>query len=81
MWGKTGSSTDDMSTKYKDIITPFVLNTVLQHVGMSWIIKAIKQLEHDMDKHNSYWIIGGSWYNIYICKNYMKKCLRNLLEM
>ena len=34
-----------------------------------------------MDKNNPYWITGGSWYNKYVCKNYMKQCLNNLLEM
>ena len=35
---QTGLSMDDMNTKYKDTTTSFVLNTVLHHVGMSWII-------------------------------------------
>ena len=35
---------DDMNTKYKDILTSFVLNTFLHHVGMSWIIKTKKKL-------------------------------------
>ena len=29
---------DNMNTTYQDIITSFVLNTVLHHVGMLWII-------------------------------------------
>ena len=72
---------DNINKKYKNIITSFVLNTVLHHVGMSWIIKTNKHLEYDTDKHNSYWIAGGPRYNISICKNYMEKCLKNLLEM
>ena len=36
---ETVLSMDNMNTKYKDIITSFVLNTVLHHVGMSCIIK------------------------------------------
>ena len=63
---------DDMNNKYKDIITSFVLNTVLRHVSMSWIFETNKQLDYDMDKHNSDWIKGGPCYNIYICKNYME---------
>ena len=43
---------DDINTKYKDIITSFVLNKILQHVGMSWIIETNKQMKYDMDKHN-----------------------------
>ena len=35
---------DNMNTKYKDVITSFVLNTVLHHVGMSWIIEINKHL-------------------------------------
>ena len=44
---------DNINTKYKDIITLFVLNTVLHHVSMSRIIETNKQLRYYMDKHNS----------------------------
>ena len=56
---ETGSSMNNMNTNYKYIITSFVLNEVLDHVGMSWIIETHKQLKYDMDKHNTYWIAGG----------------------
>ena len=49
---KTGLSMYNMDTEYKDIINSFVLNTVLHHVCMPWTIKANKELEYDMDKHN-----------------------------
>ena len=42
---QTGLSMDNMNTKYKDIITLFVLDTVLHHVGMLWITEANKHLE------------------------------------
>ena len=45
-------SMDNMNTTYQDIITSFVLNTVLHHVGMSWIIETNKHLEYDTDKNN-----------------------------
>ena len=35
---ETGLYMDSMNTKYKDIITSFLLNTLLHHVGISWII-------------------------------------------
>ena len=35
---------------------------------MSWIIETDKHLEYDIDKHNSYWITGGTWYNTCNCK-------------
>ena len=54
-------SMDNMNTTYQDIFTLFVLNTVLQHVGMLQIIETYEQLKYDMDKHNSYLMTGGSW--------------------
>ena len=44
---------DILDTTYQDIITTFVLNTMLHHVGMLWIIETHEQLQYDMDKHNS----------------------------
>ena len=41
---ETGLSMKNMNTNYKYIITSFVLNTVLHHVGMSWIIKKNQHL-------------------------------------
>ena len=58
----------NMKTNYKNIITSFMLNTVLHHVGMLWIIATHEQLKYDIDKHNSYWMTGGTWYNTSICK-------------
>ena len=72
---------DKMNTTYQDIITLFVFNTMLHHVGMLWVIETNQHLKYDMDKHNSYWMIGGPWYNTYICKNYMETCLNHSLEM
>ena len=59
---------DNMNNTHQDIITSFVLNKVLQHVGMLWIIRTNQNLEYDMDKRNSYWMTGGTWYNTYICE-------------
>ena len=35
---------DNLDTTYQDIITTFVLNKVLHHVGMLWIIETHEQL-------------------------------------
>ena len=56
-----------------------MFNAVLHHVGMSWIIETNKTFEYDMGKHHSDWITGVTWYNTFICKKYMEKCLMNLL--
>ena len=72
---------DNMNTTYQYIITSFVLNKVLHHVCMLWIIETKQHLEYDMYKHNSYCVTGGPWYNTSICKNYTETCLKNSLEM
>ena len=41
-----------MNTTYEDITTTFVLNTMLHHVGMLWIIETHEQLQYDMDEKN-----------------------------
>ena len=63
-----GLSMNNMNTKYKYIITSFLLNTLLHHVVMSWIIETHNQLKYDMDKNNPNWITVGPWYNTSICK-------------
>ena len=72
---------DKMNTTYQDIITLFVFNTMLHHVGMLWVIETNQHLKYDMDKHNSYWMISGPWYNTYICKklhgNLFESFIRN----
>ena len=58
---QTGLYMYNINTNYKDIVTVFVLNTVLHHVDMPSIIETQKELKYDMDKHNPYWITGGPW--------------------
>ena len=45
-----------------------MLNKVLHHVVMSWIIETNLHLEYDIDKHNPDWITCGPWYNTSTCK-------------
>ena len=72
---------DIINTTYQDIITLFVLNTMLHHLYMLWIIETQEQLKYDIEKHNSDWMTLGQWCNTYICKNYMEMCLRDSLEV
>ena len=57
-----------LETNYQEIITTFVLNTMLHHVGMIWMIENHEDLKYDMEIQNSYWRTGGPWYNTYMCK-------------
>ena len=59
---------DIMNTTYHNIITTSVLDTMLHHAGILWIIETHEHLQYDIDKHNSEWISGGPWYNPSICK-------------
>ena len=64
----TGISMKNINTNYNDIITQFLLNTMLHHVGMLWKIETNQQLKYDIYKHNPDWITRGPWYNTSICK-------------
>ena len=59
---------DNINTPYQDIITTFLSNKMLHHVGMLWIIENHKKLKYDRDEQNSDWLSGGTWYNTSICK-------------
>ena len=50
-----------LETDYQEIITTFVLNIMLHHVGMIWIIENHEDLEYDMKSQHSYWMPGGPW--------------------
>ena len=79
--GKTGLSVKN--TNYKDMITKFLLNIVLQNVFMSWIIETNQKLKYDIDKHNLDWTTRGLWYNTSICKKLhgtvFEKYIRNTI--
>ena len=76
---ETGPPMNNKNINQKDIITSFVLNTWLHHVGMSWIIETHEKLKYGKYKHNQDWITGGPRYNTSICKNYMEHYLSNIL--
>ena len=54
---------------YDKIITKFVLNTMLHHVVMSWIISSIQEMEYEINSNINHldWLNKGPWYNKNIC--------------
>ena len=54
---------------YDEIITKFVLNSILHHVGMSWIISSNQEMEYEMNTKNNHldWLNKVLWYNKNIC--------------
>ena len=65
------------------MINKFVLNTVLHHVGLSWIISSNKQMKDDIKENNTYRVNKGPWYNTYICSKLhaaiSECCIRNTI--
>ena len=47
------------------MITKFLLNAILHHVGMSWIISSNNEMKYGIDEINHQdWLKKGPWYNI-----------------
>ena len=51
------------------MITPFMMNSMLHHVGMSWIISSKKEMDYDnfSNHENVGWFETGPWHNKNIC--------------
>ena len=61
-------SKNSSSCVFDEVITKFLLDAILHHVGMSWIIRPNKEMNYDMDENNHQdWLNKGPWYNTYIC--------------
>ena len=54
---------------YDEVITQFVLNEMLHHVDMSWIISSKKEMDYDnfTNIKKLEWFDTGPWYNKNIC--------------
>ena len=65
---ETGSDSKTNSWVFDEVITKFLLNAILHHVGMSYIISSNKEMNYEMDKNNHQdWLNKGPWYNTSIC--------------
>ena len=71
---------DILDINYQEIIITFVLNIILQNVGMLRIIENHEELKYDMDIQNSDWLTGGPWYNTSICKKLHGKLLEGFIK-
>ena len=50
------------------MITKFVLNEILHHMGMSWIICSNEEMLYEMDESNNLdWLNKVTWYKKSIC--------------
>ena len=56
------------TSTFEEMITKFVLNATLYHLGMSWIIRSNEEMEYEIDESNHHdWFNKGPWYNTSIC--------------
>ena len=52
----------------EEMITKFVLNEILYHVGMSWIICSSEKIKYEIEESNhTDWLNKVPWYNTAIC--------------
>ena len=50
------------------MITKSVLNAILYHVGMPWIISSNDEMKYEIDESNHQDLLNkGLWYNTDIC--------------
>ena len=65
---ETGLDLKTSSLIFDEITTKSLLNAILHHVGMSWIIIPNQEMNYEMDENNHQdWLNKGPWYNISIC--------------
>ena len=54
---------------YDKMMTPFAMNSMLNHVGMSWMISSKKEMDYEnfSNHENVGWFETGTWHNKNIC--------------
>ena len=53
---------------FDEMITKFVLNSILHHFGMSWIFSSNKEMKYETEENNHQdWLDKVPWYNKSIC--------------
>ena len=62
---KTGLDSETSFTwVYDKIVTKFLLNAMLNHVDMSWIISSNQEMKYEINESNNlYWLKKCPWYN------------------
>ena len=68
------------NSTFEEIITKFVLNTILHHVGMSWIICSNAEMKYKMDKSNHPNQLNKvTWYNTDTCSKLQGKLFEDFI--
>ena len=63
------------------MITKCVLNEILHHVGMSWIICSKNEMLYEIKENKHlYWFNKGPWYNTAICSKFQGKVFADFIK-
>ena len=63
------------------IITKFVLNSILHHVGMPWIICSNNKMFYEIEENDHPdWFNTGPWYNTSICSKLHGKLFEDFIR-
>ena len=66
----------------EEMITNFLLNAILHHVGMSWIICSNKKMKYEIDKSkHPDWLNKSTWYNIEIFSKLHRKLFEDFTTL
>ena len=67
-------------TLLEEMINKFVLNVILHHVGMSWIISSKNEMLYKIEESNHpYWLNKVPWYNTAICSKFHGKLFEDFI--
>ena len=59
-----------------------MLNAILHHVGISWIICSNNEILYEIKENNhTDWSNTGPWYNIAICSKSHRNIFEDYLDM
>ena len=62
------------------MITKFMLNTILHHFGMSWLICSNEEIKNEIDESNHPdWLNKDPWYNTDICSKLHGKLFNDFI--
>ena len=68
------------NSTFEEMITKCVLNEILHHVGMLWIIFSNKKMKYEIDEINHPdWLNKVTWYNTDICSNFHGKLFEDFI--
>ena len=63
------------------MINKFLLNAILHHVGMLWIICSNNEVFYEIEKNNyPDWLNKVPWYNTYICSKLHGKVFEGFIK-